>query len=266
LFASGCATSVVQPPTPAAALTNPELLATPSPKNERYFLILFSSQSTLRIPRYTHSWGTVVKVTDVPGAEQPAVEAHTISWLPDSLEIRSWRIWVKPACNLGLHESIQHALCTGQRVSMWGPYETWHGLYKRFVTQKTFLDAHIIGYQCVDTIGEAARKGNGCDCIHALTDMDPLFDRRRYPLRYFGDDATLNIIRQVHERPVLIQPRQTHDWLIPVLGLDGYPIVHRSYEGKIKEFTPEALLQEWETERRGRQDAGPQLRSSSPRP
>ena len=40
----------VQPPTPAAALTDPELLAAPAPPNERYFLILFGSQTMLRSP------------------------------------------------------------------------------------------------------------------------------------------------------------------------------------------------------------------------
>src|SRR5262249_42781614 len=126
-------------------------------------------------------------------------------------------------------------------------YETWHGLYKRFMTQKAFLDSNAVGYQAVDTIGEAARKGNGCNCFHALSDMDPLFDRRQYPLRYFGDSATLNIVRQLQQRPVLIQPRRTHDWLIPALGLDRYPIVRRHYEGPYREFSPEAQLRTWES-------------------
>lgn len=70
---AGCGTFSVQPPTPAAALTDPELLAAPAPANERYFLILFGSQTTPRVPRYTHTWGTVVKVTSVPDCAQPSV-------------------------------------------------------------------------------------------------------------------------------------------------------------------------------------------------
>jgi hypothetical protein len=246
-FASACVALAVQPPTPAAALTDPELLATPAPKNERYFLMLFGSQTTPRTPAYTHTWATVIKVTAVPGCTQPAVEAHTISWLPDSLRVRTWRLRVEPGSNLDLHATLRHVLGTGQRVSAWGPYEIWNGLYIRFLTQKAFLDADAVGYQAIDTVGEAARKGNGCDCFHALSDMDPLFDRRRYPLRYYGDKATFNIVRQVHERPLLICPRQTHDWLIPALGLDCYPIVRRQYEGWYREFSPEALLQVWES-------------------
>ena len=251
-LSSGCGTLPTQPPTPAAAVTDPELLAAPIPENERYFAILFGSQTTPRIPRYTHTWGTVIKVTEVPGSTQPVVEAHTISWLPDSLEIRAWRLRVEPASNLDLHETIQYVQRSGQRVSMWGPYEIWNGVYTRFLTQKAFLDADVIGYQVVDTLGEAARKGNGCDCFHALSDMDPRFDRRRYPLLYFGEEATLNIVRQLHERPLLIRPRQTHDWLIPVLGLDRYPIVRRRYDGPAQEFSPEALLRVWESGGGGR--------------
>jgi hypothetical protein len=258
-LASGCGALAVRPPTPAAALTDPELLAAPAPENERYFVIVFGSQTTPRVARYTHTWATVVKVTELPGCTQPAVEEHTISWLPDSLDIRIWRLRVEPASNLELHATIEHVLATGQRVSMWGPYEMWGGLYTRFMTQKAFLDSGAVGYQALDTVGEAARKGDGCDCFHALSDMDPLFDRRRYPLRYFGDEASLNIVRQVHEVPLLIRPRQTHDWLIPALGLDRYPIVRRQYDGPSQEFSAEALLAFWEsnggqarTARRGR--------------
>jgi hypothetical protein len=208
-------------------------------------VLLFGSQTTPRIPRHTHSWATMVKVTEREGAE-PIIETHTISWLPDSGQIRAWRLHVEPGSNVELHATIKEMLRTGQRVSMWGPYETWHGLFKRFTTQEAFLDSDAIGYQCVDEIGEAARKGNGSNCFHAMSDMDPLFDRREYPLRYFGEDATLNIVRQIHERPILIQPCQTHDWLIGALGLDCYPIVRRLYDGPSAEFSPEALLQAWQ--------------------
>jgi hypothetical protein len=72
--------------------------------------------------------------------------------------------------------------------------------------------------------------------------MDPYFDRGRYPLRYFGNRATLNIVRQIQTRPVLINPTVTHDWLYSAIGLDKYPIHRRQYEGKSVEFSLEAAL------------------------
>lgn len=71
--------------------------------------------------------------------------------------------------------------------------------------------------------------------------MDPQFDRRQYPLLFYGNPASKNIVRQMFERPILVHPQQTHDWLIPALGLDRYPIVHRRYDGPVKEYSPEAV-------------------------
>ena len=101
--------------------------------------------------------------------------------------------------------------------------------------QKEYLESGAIGYQCIDDVGEAARKGNGCDCIHAITDQDPLFSRGRYPLRRFGNTASEFIVKEVWRRGLLIQPEQTHDWLNAVLGLDRYPIEHRRYQGSVDE-------------------------------
>lgn len=237
---TGCSALAKRPPSPATELSTLELLSRPAPANERYYVIFFGSQSKPRVPRYTHTWATIVKSIDCPGGP-PSLEEHTISWLPSDGEIRSWQLRVKPGTNVGLHETIRQMLDTNQEIAMWGPYEAWHGLYVRFTTQKAFLESGQIGYQCVDAIGEAARQGNGCDCFHAISDMDPMFDRRRYPLRQYGQGATANIVKQVQDRPVLIQPGKTHDWLIPALGLDAYPICRETYQGISQEFSPDAI-------------------------
>jgi hypothetical protein len=101
--------------------------------------------------------------------------------------------------------------------------------------QKGYLESGEIGYQCIDDIGEAARNGNGCDCIHAITDQDPLFSRNRYPLRRFGNSASAFIVKELWRRDLLIEPEQIHDWLNAVLGLDRYPIKHRRYQGVVNE-------------------------------
>jgi hypothetical protein len=237
---AGCAGNDVRPPSPAQNLSPQELLAEPAPPNERYYVMIFGSQTTPKVPRYVHSWGTVVKVTEHPGAA-PTIEQHTIIWMPASLHIRPWHFRVEEGTNLDLHFTIEEMLRNKERVSMWGPYETWRGLYRRFLVQKAFMDSGETGYQCIDTIGEAPRKGTGCDCIHAVSDMDPMFDRSRYALTYFGEAASRNIVRQIRERPILIYPDQTHDWLIPALGLDCHPIVRRHECGPAEEFSPEAV-------------------------
>jgi hypothetical protein len=244
LLASGCASQSIRPPSPARDLSPEVLFSAGKPEHEHYYVLIFGSQLPVQIPRYTHTWSTMVKTTELPGSPPKVTEVLTISWMPASLDIHPYRCWVEKGANLDLCTTIEEMLRHRERVSLWGPYETWHGLYQRFATQKAFLDAGMLGYQCTDQFGEAARLANGCNCFHALTDMDPQFDRRQYPLLFYGDSAAENIARQLFTRPILIHAQQTHDWLIPALGLDRYKIVHRQYHGPAMEFSPEAL-QEW---------------------
>jgi hypothetical protein len=81
----------------------------------------------------------------------------------------------------------------------------------------------------------------GCDCIHAISDMDPMLERRSYPLIYYGTSGTRHLVEQVMKRPVFIDPPHTHDWLIPQLDLDGYPITREFYSGEIVAYSPEAI-------------------------
>jgi hypothetical protein len=54
---------------------------------------------------------------------------------------------VETGANLDLCTTIEEMLHNKERVSLWGPYETWQGFYTRFVTQKAFLDSGMLGYQ-----------------------------------------------------------------------------------------------------------------------
>jgi hypothetical protein len=242
--ANGCASKAIRPPSPATSLKVGDLLATPAPAGERYYLVVFGSQSTPKVPRHTHTWATVVRAFASAGRAEPALEVSTISWMPATLEIHPGRLTVEPGTNLTLEFTIQEMLRHKERIAIWGPYEIWHGNYQRFITQKAFLESGQIGYQCIDSVGEATRCGNGCDCIHAVTDMDPQFGRQHYPLRRFGEAASEYIVEQLLERPVVINAPQTHDWLIPALGLDNHPISRRLYTGVAVPFSPEAVLQQ----------------------
>jgi hypothetical protein len=229
-LAAGCATTATRPPTPAARVRFEELEREPVPPNERYYCLIFGSQSHPKIPRFTHTWATDVRVTDRGPGLPPALDYQTISWYPASMVVRPWRFRVEPGVNLDLEATLHEVLRHRERVSVWGPYEIRPGIYRKFLLQKEFMESGQIGYQCVDTLGEAARAGNGCDCIHAITDADAMFARDYYPLRRFGDTASEYIVAQIVERGAVIDPEHTHDWLIPALGLDRYPIHRRCYQ------------------------------------
>ncbi|MCE5326657.1 MAG: hypothetical protein ABFD92_18295 [Planctomycetaceae bacterium] len=235
-----------RPLTPARQLNAEQLLALPTPEHEHCYALIFSSQRPSHEPRYTHTWGTAVRTIELPGQPRRIIAVDTISWMPATLEIVPGRLTPEKGVNLGLDATIQEMLKQQERVSLWGPYEIWRGLYLRFIEQKGFIESGRIGYQCIDQIGGAARNANASNCFHAITDMDPQFGRGEYPLIRYGDDASENIVRQLFRRPLLINPRHTHDWLIKALGLDRYPITFRRYSGPAREFSPEAMRAEAE--------------------
>lgn len=241
LIASGCASSAVRPPTPAAQLDTLELLSRPVPPGERYYLILFGSETTIRRPGAVHTWATMVRVINVPNGGPATVEPNTISWGPATHKTRPWSFSVEPGENGDLHGTIKEMYSFNEHIIMWGPYEVWHGNYIRFMTQKAFMESGRVGYQCIDNIGEAAKTGGGCDCIHSISDMDPMLDRKGYSLIYYGVPATRNIVKQIMTRPVIINAPHTHDWLIPALGLDKYPIQREFYSGEVVSFSPQKL-------------------------
>lgn len=243
LAGSGCSTLAKKTPTPADDITTRQAAAITAPPGERYFLLIFGSQTRPKRPKYTHTWATIVKVTgcDEPGTSTIGVpiEEHTISWLPASLDIRPLSFRIEPGVNLDLHATIKEMLRNDEEVAVWGPYEVGAGTYYRFQVQKGFMDSGTVGYQCIDAVGEASQTGNGCDCIHAVTDMDPQYARNRYPLSFFGEGASRHIVHQIHIRPLIIDPGTDHGWLLPLLGLDKYPIMRRNYFGRVVPRTPE---------------------------
>src|SRR5205823_7651151 len=137
------------------------------------------------------------------------------------------RLYPEPGANVPLLATLDWAVKNRERLSEWGPYECRPSLYHRFLVQKDFIESGTVGYQCVDNIGESARTGDGCDCIHAITDMDSLFSRANYPLIWFGEDAIANIVERLHDRDWVIHPEVIHTWLNEPLGLTAYPIIPR---------------------------------------
>lgn len=246
-IACGCALTAKKTPTPAAQITGADLTQLPPTPGDRYFLIFFGSQDALRRPAYTHTWVALVRMpaseieacgTVTPGCVDPVLDVQTISWLPTKGTIDARNYAVEPGQNFELHETLKLAYDTKQSVDVWGPYEVWHGFAHRFRAQKEFLDGGTVGYQCVDSRGEAARLGNGCDCIHSVTDMDPIYGRWGYPLLYYGKPGTAHAVRRFTHSPIWIDPPRTHDWLLPRLGLDAYPLGKQKYVGRSVPHVP----------------------------
>jgi len=220
----GC---VAEGPLTSPAFERPRHLEQePAPPGERYYCLIFSAQSVPKLPRFSHTWATVVRVSQGEDGGPPALDAQTISWMPAVIDIHPYDFFVEPGVNLDLCSTMREMQARGERVSLWGPFEMRPSVYRNFLSRKRFVESGRLAYQAIDVVGEAAWGGDGSNCIHAVTDADPAFGRG--PTLAFGDDAGSVIAAQLAGNGALVCPEQTHDWLIAALGLGGCPIVRRT--------------------------------------
>jgi hypothetical protein len=188
---------------------------------ERYYTIIFGSQSHPKLLSYTHTWATFIRVVgegDDPSGYQ--VYQHTISWLPATLDVRTWAFLPERGVNLDLYATLDAVSRHGESVTMWGPFEMLPQVYERSLRVKEILDSGLAQYRAIST----PRNLLISDCIHAVAAVDPVFGRGHYPLIRVGKPASRYIARQGMTRSAFDQYQTHASWLIPALGLDRYPI------------------------------------------
>ena len=194
---------------------------------EKYYISILGSQSSPKIPRYTHTWATFIRATgEGEDHSKYQVEYFTISWLPASLKVRSFRL-AEPGINLDLQATFNFVLSQDQQISEWGPFQIPSVFYERALEQKSLLEGGTILYKAVDpNFGPRARYIS--NCIHAITDMDPERGRFYYwELRRFGKAASHFAAHQVFYRSPEVDPDEDLDWIEERLGFHEYPIIHR---------------------------------------
>ncbi len=190
---------------------------------DRYYLWIFSSQSEPKLPKYTHTWATFVHIADCNGARQ--VEALTLSWMPRTLNIRTYAVMPEPGVNLDLSTTLRFVTCERERISVWGPYAISPCLYGRAVEQKARLEGGEVQYRAMDPF---IRRANISDCIHAVSDVAPGQTRLNYIEAVFFGDAAGRRIAHAFERLGLTCPaREDLAWLEQALGMRCYPMVRR---------------------------------------
>jgi hypothetical protein len=195
---------------------------------ERYFAMVFSSQAKPKLPRYTHVWATMVKVSN---AELPpdrwVYQIDTISWVPASLVVRTLKLRPERGANLTLKETLAFAQKHHEHVSVWGPFEAPAFIYCEFMTQKARLESGRVLYQCIDSLSNPETVS---DCIHSLTDMDRMNSRSAYPLSRFGDEAASEFVKVIKGRGRFIAEGPCVEFAYQALGLQCYPIQRRNVE------------------------------------
>ena len=145
---------------------------------------------------------------------------HTISWLPQSLDVRTWSLFPEPGVNLDLYRTLEAVYIDREHVTMWRPFRIQQVVYERSLRVQAILDSGAAEYRAIST----PRNLLVSDCIHAVAAVDPIFGRGHYPLIRIGKPASRYIARQMMTRSVFDQWQGDNSWLIPRLGLDRYPI------------------------------------------
>jgi hypothetical protein len=192
---------------------------------ERYFLMVFGSQQIPPRAKYSHSFATFVKATaDGSCPQRWCLESHTISWLPQTLEIRVRALFPECGQNLELHATMRWCLATGQRISMWGPYEVRKEIYDAALAQSALLEGGSVCYKVIDT---GYRSDVACNCIHAVSSV---YDGHRVRVfsPSFGETASWYLTQRFE--PWILDCRCRHEWVASGLRLDCYPIIRRDFE------------------------------------
>jgi hypothetical protein len=189
--------------------------------DEFYYVMIFGSQSEPKLLQYTHTWATFIRAEgEGLDANNYSVYQHTISWLPESLDVRTWSLLPERGVNLDLYGTLEAVYRDHEHVTMWGPFRIQQMGYERSLWVKGVLDSGVAEYRAIST----PRNLLVSDCIHAVAAVDPVFGRGHYPLIRIGKPASRYIAREIMTRSVFDQWQGDNSWLIPRLGLDRYPI------------------------------------------
>jgi hypothetical protein len=206
------------------------LFAAPARAGDRYYVIIFGSQSTPKLPRYTHTWATFIRACDDDGdVSRSPLQVDTISWFAVDMEVRPFRLRAEPGRNFDLETTLHAVFATRQRVSEWGPYEITPKFYEEAMRQKARLESGQVKYKAIDpTFGPRAQYIS--NCIHAITDLDPNRGRLYYSeLRRNGEEASHFAASRLLQSEGVVNRGQDLGWIEERLGLDRYPIVDRPY-------------------------------------
>ena len=211
---------------PVWSLVLPALLLAVNPvrAESRYYMLIFGAQTHPKIPRLTHTFATIVKVHEpLPGCAGLFIEAHTISWLPQTLKVKPYRCYDEPGYNLKLEETLNWACRHHMQVKEWGPFAIEEDFYYRLYREYARFESGEYRYKAIDPSGRGTRTA---DCIHAVTDIDKRDPRTTYSAVNSGDRVTRKFVQILLERGRLMIPSDDVSWINAALGLDRYSIVH----------------------------------------
>jgi hypothetical protein len=191
---------------------------------EFYYVLVFGSQQGPGCVRYSHTFATFVRATGRgPCAQSYRLDAFTISWLPQTLELCPLTLAPEAGANLGLADTMRWVQATGQTVSLWGPYRIERELFDRALAQARLLESGQVCYKVFDAGYPTDAVSN---CVHAVTSVAAGYRPR---LLCPGYGAVAGRVAALRFRPWVIDCSRTHDWVAERLGLGAWPLVRRQW-------------------------------------
>jgi hypothetical protein len=182
--------------------------------DDRYYMMMFASQAEPNLPRLAHTFALFVKAPEGSNGKQlDKLETHSISWMPNDLNIQVLRAGPVMGKNLTLDESLKLARSMNARVTMWGPFLVKKELFDMASRQEKRLNNREIEYIVLD---RRFRGRSASNCIHAVADLDTTQPALITGTAH-GEAASEIVLR--HLEKYIISSKESPRWLLEKLNL-----------------------------------------------
>ena len=153
------------------------------------------------------------------------VEPLTISWMPADEGPRLYALLSEPGKNCSLAETFEYMDRRQARISYWGPYEIDADRFNLAAAQAARLRTGGVRYRVIDSL---LLDKSVCHCAHAVTYADPNLKWLVQPVLWPGEQGT-SLLAAMYDWSGAFAGggEATHDWLVPILGIDRTTAVQR---------------------------------------
>lgn len=201
-------------------------LPPPHVRADDYFLTVFTAETVPFRPTHTHTFVVAVRTCQSPDGSVRCCEGGHISWFPASLRLRGLTALPERGVNLSVPDTFERCRLNGMRVSVWGPYRIDRGLFEALAAQQARLESGQVLYKPTDNLYPSDLA---CNCYHAI--WRPVAPCRKYSGPFNCGDASGSTTLRLF-RPWLVQPWETHDWLLTAIVPPGDAVVRRAFDDR----------------------------------
>lgn len=201
-------------PTPQAAtnepfVCKPPLRFAPTAAPQDTYMVLGSFQPRgAGVPASSHTFAVFCKCEG-----DKIVESRTISWMPQTLDIKVLKRDPEQGVNLTYKQTYDIAAKNGYTLFFRGPYKVEPELYRKACEQATELESGKVLYKA----GDGATRPHAVNCIHAVADIDREYGYLKTGANW-GSSATS--IVEKHLFRWVIQDKKDNSWLIGKIQAD----------------------------------------------